>query len=67
MAREIKQKKPVKLLVIRLGKTNTYDLADHTDWALLFDNAVLEIKATDGAAYYWPLDSITLWKVAPHE
>lgn len=59
------KKKPVKILVIRRGKTNAYDLADHTDWALLFDNAVLEIKATDGCTYYWPLDSITLWKIAP--
>lgn len=65
MGRELKHRKPVKIMVIRLGKTSTYDLDDFTDWALLFDNAVLEIKAADGATYYWPLDSITLWKVVP--
>lgn len=65
MPREIRKKQPIQLLVIRRGKTNQYDLADNTDWALLFDNAVLEIKSTDGATYYWPLDSITLWKVVP--
>lgn len=58
-----KLKTPAKIQVIRRGKTNEYALADQTDWALLFDNAVLEIRASDGATYYWPLDSITLWKV----
>lgn len=57
-----KLKTPAILQVIRRGKTNEYELADSKDWGIIFEN-VLEIKAADGAHYYWPLDSVTLWKV----
>lgn len=57
------KKKPAVLKVIRLGKTSEYQLADEKDWALLFEDTVLEIKAADGCKYYWPVASITLWTV----
>ncbi len=55
--------RPAVIEVVRRAKTFTYDLADFKDWALLFDNAVLEIKCRDGVTSYWPLDSITCWRV----
>ncbi len=55
--------RPAIIDVIRRGRQLTYELADFRDWALLFDNAVLEIKTRDGPTYYWPLDSITYWRV----
>lgn len=55
--------KPAVIEVIRRGKLFAYDLADFKDWGILFENTVLEIKARDGATYYWPLDSITYWRV----
>ena len=60
-----KPKTPATIQVIRAGKTNEYQLADSKDWAVIFDD-VLEIKATDGCCYYWPLPSLTLWKVKEH-
>lgn len=65
MAAKSKALEPTLLQVIRLGKTSQYDLADKLDWAVLFDNTVLEIRAADGATYYWPIDSVTLWKTTP--
>ena len=60
-----KTQEPVTLSVIRRGKTNSYQLADAMDWAVIFDT-VLEIKSIDPAGrFYWPLDSVTLWKVTP--
>lgn len=47
----------------RRGKVFIYELADFKDWALLFDNTVLEIRGRDGTSTYWPLDSITCWRV----
>ena len=64
MATKLKQ--PVTLSVIRRGKTYQYHLADKLDWSLMFENAVLEIKAPLGT-YYWPIDSVTLWKVEPFQ
>lgn len=55
--------RPAIIDVIRRGKIFTYELADFKDWALLFDNAVLEVKSRDGLTTYWPLDSITYWRV----
>lgn len=55
--------RPATIEVVRRGKTFSYDLADFKDWALLFDSAVLEIKGRDGLTTYWPLDSITCWRV----
>ena len=49
--------------VTRRTKTYSYELADAKDWALLFDNMVLEVKARGGVATYWPLDSVTMWTV----
>ncbi len=63
VARGLGPPKPATVELIRRGKSFTYELADFKDWALLFDNAVLEIRARDGATYYWPLDSITYWRV----
>ena len=63
MARDLK-KRPAKVQIIRMGKTSEYTLADETDWAIVFED-VLEIRATDGSKYYWPLASVTLWKVIP--
>jgi hypothetical protein len=57
--------KPVRLSVVRRGKTHVYELSDKLDWSVLFESTVLEIKASDGAHYFWPLDSVTLWKVEP--
>lgn len=54
---------PATIDVVRRAKVFTYDLADFKDWALLFDNAVLEIKSRDGTAHYWPIDSLTYWRV----
>lgn len=56
-------KRPACIEVIRRGKTFLYDLDDEKDWGIAFDNLVLSIDASDGAKYYWPLDSVTLWKV----
>lgn len=56
---------PVTLSVIRRGKTFSYELSDKMDWSVLFENTVLEVKPKGGALYYWPLDSVTLWKVEP--
>jgi hypothetical protein len=56
------KKRPAKIQVIRRGKTYEYALADETDWAIWQDN-ILQINAADGAKYYWPVDSVTLWKV----
>ena len=59
-----KSPEPVTLSVVRRGKTFTYELADHLDWSVLFENTVLEVKSIQPAGrYYWPLDSVTLWKV----
>ena len=55
--------KPATVEVMRRGKLFTYELADFKDWALLFDNMVLEVRSRDGIATYWPLDSITYWRV----
>ncbi len=55
--------KPATIEVIRRTKVFTYELADFKDWALLFDNTVLEIRSRDGVAHYWPVDSITYWRV----
>lgn len=60
-----KLKTPATIQVIRAGKTSEYQLADSKDWAVIFDD-VLEIKAIDGCSYYWPLLSVTLWKVKEH-
>ena len=57
-----KPKTPATIQVIRAGKTHEYQLADSKDWGIIFED-VLEIKAADGCSYYWPLDSVTLWKV----
>lgn len=60
-----KPPEPVTLSVIRRGKTHDYQLADAMDWAVIFDT-VLEIKSVDPVGkFYWPLDSVTLWKVTP--
>lgn len=57
---------PVTLTVLRRGKTFAYELADNLDWAILFENTVLEIKSVQPAGkFYWPIDSVTLWKVEP--
>ena len=57
--------KPVTLSVVRRGKTFSYELAGEMDWAVIFDT-VLEVKSAKPAGkYYWPLDSVTLWKVEP--
>lgn len=61
MAPRSKAPEPTLLQVIRLGKTYSYDLADKLDWAVLFDNAVLEVKTKEGKTHYWPLDSVTQW------
>lgn len=58
-----KQKRPATIHVVRRGKTFSYDLADEKDWGIAFENTVLSIDAADGSKYYWPLDSVTLWKV----
>jgi hypothetical protein len=56
---------PVNLTVIRLGKSFSYSLATEMDWAVVFD-AILEIKSVKPAGkFYWPLDSMTFWKVEP--
>jgi hypothetical protein len=56
---------PVTLSVVRRGKTFTYELADQLDWGVLYD-VLIEIKSTEPAGkFYWPLDSVTLWKVEP--
>ncbi len=55
--------RPAVIEIVRRGKTFAYDLADFKDWALLFDNAVLEVKCRDGISTYWPIDSITYWRV----
>lgn len=60
-------RKPATIEVVRRGKTFIYDLADEKDWGLAFDNYVLSIDAADGTKYYWPLESITLWKVKTKE
>ena len=60
-----KLKSPATIQVIRAGKTNEYQLADAKDWGIIFDD-VLEIRSSDGCTYYWPLLSITLWKVREH-
>lgn len=56
-------KRPAFIEVVRRGKTFRYDLDDEKDWGIAFDNLVLSIDAADGAKYYWPLDSVTLWKI----
>lgn len=61
MAPRSKAPEPTLLQVIRLGKTYSYELSDKLDWAVLFDNTVLEIKTTQGKTHYWPLDSVTQW------
>ena len=55
--------RPATLTVYRRGKSHPYELADFRDWAILFENTVLEIKPVDGPTCYWPLDSITYWSV----
>ena len=55
--------RPAVIEIVRRGKAFAYELADFKDWGILFDNAVLEIKAREGGTYYWPLDSITYWRV----
>lgn len=55
--------KPATISVVRRGKTFEYSLADEKDWALMFNETVLEIRSADKATYYWPLDSVTLWVV----
>jgi len=55
--------RPAVIEVVRRGKVFAYELADFRDWGILFENTVLEIKSRDGTAHYWPLDSITFWKV----
>lgn len=57
------RQKPAVIEIVRRGRTIAYDLADFKDWAILFENMVLEIKARDGVTTYWPLDSITCWRV----
>jgi len=53
---------------MRRGKTFTYQLADTLDWAVLFENTVLEVKSVKPAGrFYWPLDSVTQWKVEPYQ
>ncbi len=56
---------PTQLQVIRRGKVTSYELADKLDWAVLFDNAVLEIRTAGGPVHYWPLDSLTQWITIP--
>jgi hypothetical protein len=63
VARGLAPARPATVELVRRGKVFTYELADFKDWALLFDNAVLEIRARDGTTSYWPLDSITCWRV----
>ena len=54
---------PVTLSVVRRGKTFAYHLASEMDWAVIFDT-VLEVKSSEPAGkFYWPLDSVTLWKI----
>lgn len=66
MPRDLKTppKVPVKIQVIRRGKTSEYHLAAETDWSI-WQDTILQINAIDGVKYYWPLDSITLWRVVP--
>lgn len=61
MAAKPRTPEPTLLQVVRLGKTYAYELNDKLDWAVLFDNAVLEIKTSSGKTHYWPLDSVTQW------
>ena len=60
-----KTKQPITLSVVRRGKTFTYQLSDTHDWAVLFENAVLEVKTIDGKTHYWTLDSVTQWITQP--
>jgi hypothetical protein len=57
---------PVTITVVRLGKSYSYQLADMMDWAVLFENEVLEVKSAKPLGrFYWPLGSVTFWKVEP--
>lgn len=56
----------MKKLVVFIDNENQdeYDLKDDKQWSLLWDR-VLEIKDINGTCYYYSLDSIQGWKVAP--
>jgi len=61
MATAVKPKKPVILQLLHGNADIAYDLSDEKDWALLYDESILEIKDTTGAAHYWPVSAVTRW------
>lgn len=52
-----------KTLVLESGEdTHEYQLLDEKDWCL-WEDTILQIKASDGQVYYWPLDSVRTWRL----
>lgn len=62
-AQRAKAPKPATLKVWLTEKPAvSHDLANETDWAVIFED-VLEVKTTDGEAVYYPLTNVEKWIV----